>query len=102
MTRLADQTCPVQSLKLVSKIGFVLLALRADKAVEHVRTVPLWDDDDQRMPNGSLVPVNGKHERTFHFEGSEICIHDWPEDEMIFSIAKVEYDLHRNDWPEVI
>jgi hypothetical protein len=61
----------------------------------------IWDDDGQRMAAGSLVLVNGLYEHVIHWEGDEICIHDWPEDEMIFSVERVP-DPVRFNWPDEI
>lgn len=46
--------------------------------------------------------VNGLHIRVVHFEGTEMCIHEWPEDELIFTLERIRPDPQRDEWPDLI
>ena len=63
----------------------------------------IYDDDGEPMRPGSLVLVNGIEERVISFDRrGEIRINDWPDDDFIFSVERIERDDQRDDWPEEI
>ena len=62
----------------------------------------IFDDDGFGINDGSLALINGKHERVIHLEGDAICIHGWPEDELVFAVNRIDADPQRDDWPDSI
>ena len=62
----------------------------------------IYDDDGVPLADGSLVMVNGSYIRVVHFEGTEMCIHEWPEDELIFTLERIRPDPQRDEWPDLI
>ncbi|MDI1242301.1 MAG: hypothetical protein PSX80_10310 [bacterium] len=60
----------------------------------------IYDDNGREVRPGSVVLVNGNHAHVIHFEGNEICIHDWPASDFIFSVVRLDSDEDNDDWPE--
>ena len=60
----------------------------------------IYDDNGRVVRPGSMVLVNGNHEHVIHFEGNEICIHNWPEKDFIFSVVRIDPDADSDHWPE--
>ena len=58
----------------------------------------IYDDNGMVVRPGSTVLVNGRHEHMIHFEGNEICIHDWPQNDFIYSVVSIGHDDVSEDW----